>query len=113
MRRGEVWWADLPRPTGSGPGYRHPIVIVQSDHFTVSGISTVIVVTFTSNLRLADAPGNVLVSREDSSLRQDSVINVSQVLTIDKSVLTERVGNLPNSVMSSVETGLLEILGLE
>ena len=113
MRRGEVWWADLPRPVGSAPGYRHPVVIVQNDTFTRSGINTVIIVAFTGNLLLANAPGNVSVSREDSSLRQDSVVNVSQMLTIDKSVLTERVGILPDSVMSSVEAGLMQVLGLE
>ena len=113
MRRGEIWWADLPRPVGSGPGYTRPVVIMQNDAFTDSGIDTVIVVIFTSNLNLAHAPGNVLAPREESPLMQDSVINVSQLLTVDKSVLTDRVGVLPDSVMSSVEAGLLQILGLE
>lgn len=112
MRRGEIWWADLPEPLGSAPGYTRPIVVVQSDEFNESGISTVIVVAVTANLRLANAPGNVLVERADSSLPQDSVGNVSQLLTIDKALLMERAGILPDTIMASVEAGLLEILGL-
>ena len=112
MRRGEIWWADLPEPLGSAPGYTRPIVIVQSDEFNESGIGTVIVVAVTANLRLADAPGNVLVERADSSLPQDSVVNVSQLLTIDKALLMERIEILPDMIMASVEVGLLEILGL-
>ena len=85
---------------------------MQSDEFNESGINTVIVAAFTTNLRLADSPGNVLVERPDSSLPRDSVVNVSQLLTIDKSSLFEQVGTLPDAVMTSVESGLTEILGL-
>lgn len=110
--RGEVWWADLPDPVGSAPGYTRPVVIVQSDEFSESGINTVIVVALTTNLRLANAPGNVLLERTDSSLPRDSVINVSQLLTIDKTLLVERVGILSDTIMAFVEAGLLQILGL-
>ena len=102
----------MPEPVGSGPGYTRPVVILQSDEFNDSGISTVMVVALTTNLRLANAPGNALLERADSSLPRDSVINVSQLLTIDRALLTERVGTLPDTIMASVEAGLLEILGL-
>ena len=115
MRRGEIWWADLadlPDPVGSAPGYTHPIVIAQSNEFNESGISTVIVIALTTNLRLANAPGNVIVERSASSLSRKSVANVSQLLTIDKALLVERVGILPDAVMASVNAGLRTVLGL-
>ena len=112
MRRGEVWWASLPTPTGSGPGHRRPVVVIQSDPFNRSRISTVVVVAVTSNLRLADAPGNVMLEQNVSGLPRDSVINVSQILTVDKSLLTERVGPLPPEIVTSVESGLRLVLGL-
>ena len=83
MYRGEIWWANLPDPVGSEPGYRRPVLIIQDDTFTQSRISTVIVVIVTSNTRLAEAPGNVLLPCEASGLPRDSVANVSQILTID------------------------------
>ena len=106
MRRGEVWWASLPDPLGSGPGYRRPVVIIQSNPFNESRINTVIVALITSNLRLAIAPGNVLVGQGESMLPQDSVVNVSQVLTLDRILLTEFVGNLPGWIMDTVDDGL-------
>ena len=112
IRRGEVWWASLPEPTGSEPGYRRPVVIVQSNDFNDSRINTVVAVVITSNLRLAGAPGNVALSRKESGLRKDSVINVSQVITIDKQLLTERVKMLPSRVFQSVEAGLKLVLKL-
>src|SRR5579864_2311430 len=92
MQRGEVWWSDLPKPVGSGPGYRRPALIVQSNEFYITSIRTVVVEVITSNLELAEAPGNVLCLKRDSGLPQDSVINVSQILAVDKSLLSERVG---------------------
>ena len=89
MRRGEIWWASLQDPQGSGPGYRRPVVIVQSDSFNESRINTVIVAIITSNLILAAAPGNVMIERRVSMLFDDSIANVSQVLTIDRSLLTQ------------------------
>jgi len=97
---------------GSAPGYRHPVVVVSTDTFNESRISTVIVTVITSNLHLAVAPGNVRVSSRDSGLRKDSVVNVSQVLTVDKGVLIERVGHLPAERLGDVEAGLREVMGL-
>jgi mRNA interferase MazF len=110
--RGEIWWATLPDPLGSEPGYRRPVLIVQDDTFTQSRIRTVIVVIITSNTRLAEAPGNVLLPREATGLPQDSVANVSQVFTIDKTVLTERIGSLPSDLQEEVDEGLRMILYL-
>ena len=89
MTRGEIWWASLPAPSGSGPGYRRPVLIIQSNPFNLSRISTVIVAAITSNLSLADAPGNVRVGKADSGLSRPSVVNVSQIVTVDRSLLTQ------------------------
>jgi len=112
MKRGEVWWASLPPPVGSGPGLRRPVVIVQSNPFNDSRIATVVIATITSNLALAEAPGNIRVGKAESGLSKPSVINVSQVLTLDRSYLTERVRALPQPVMNRVDSGLLLVLGL-
>ena len=90
--RGEIWWATLPAPSASEPGYRRPLLIIQSDDFNRSRINTVIAAVITSNLRLSEAPGNVLLSKKDSKLPKKSVANVSQLITVDKSFLTEKVG---------------------
>ena len=84
MQRGEIWWASLPEPVGSEPGYRRPVLIVQSDDFNRSRISTIIAVVITSNTRLAQAPGNVLLTKKLSGLLRDSVANISQIITVDK-----------------------------
>jgi mRNA interferase MazF len=112
MRRGEIWWASLPKPAGSGPGYRRPILVVQSNEFNESSIHTVVAIVLTSNLKLAAAPGNVLCRRRDTSLPKDSVANVSQVITLDKSLLTERAGRMPSRLFQQVEDGLRLVLGL-
>ena len=112
IQRGEVWWADLDDPVGSGPGYRRPIVVVQSNGFNRSRIQTTIVVVLTSNLRLVDAPGNVLVPRVASGLPKDSVANVSQVATLDRDFLTERAGKLPARLLAAVDAGLKLVLDL-
>ena len=112
MRRGEVGWASLPPPAGSGPGFRRPVVVLQSDPFNRSRISTVVVAAVTTNLRLADAPGNVLLEQSVSGLPRDSTINVSLILTLDKSFLTERAGTLPRAILTRVESGLSLVLGL-
>lgn len=112
MRRGEVWWAALPDPSGSGPGYRRPVLVVQVDEFNESRIQTVVVAAITSNLKLAAAPGNVLCRRRDTGLRKDSVVNVSQLLTLDKSFLSQRVRALPAPIVRSVDDGLRLVLGL-
>jgi mRNA interferase MazF len=110
--RGEIWWADLPNPIGSEPGYRRPVLIIQDDTFTQSLIRTVIVVIITSNLELANAPGNVLLPRDATGLSRDSVANVSQIFTVDKVFLTERVGLLPVSLQEEVDEGLRTVLYL-
>ncbi len=112
MRRGEIWWASLPEPEGSGPGFRRPVVVIQSDLFNDSRIGTTVVAAVSSNLRLADAPGNVLVQRGESSLSRDSVINVSQILTLDKSFLTDRVSTLSARIVSEIDEGVHLVLGL-
>lgn len=105
IAQGEVWWADLPQPGGSEPGFRRPVVIVQGDAFNRSALRTTVVVPLTSNLRWGDAPGNVLLSRRATGLPRDSVANVSQVVTLDRSVLTERVGKLPRAKLELVLAG--------
>jgi len=112
VERGEIWWASLPDPVGSGPGYRRPVVIVQSDAFNRSRIQTVIVAAITSNMKLADASGNVRLTRRQSRLPRDSVINISQLLTLDRSLLAERVGRLPQKQLAALEDGLRLVLSL-
>ena len=112
MQRGEIWWASLRPPRGSEPGYRRPVLILQQDDFNRSRIATVIAVILTSNLRLQAAPGNVLLRSRDSNLPKDSVANVSQIVTLDKSVLSERVTTLPTTKLKQIENGIRLILGL-
>ncbi|NMG19764.1 type II toxin-antitoxin system PemK/MazF family toxin [Brasilonema bromeliae] len=112
MQRGEIWWADLPTPVASEPGYRRPVLVIQSDDFNRSRIRTVIVAVLTTNLRLAEAPGNVLVTTDETGLPQDSVVNVSQIITVDKSFLTERVSQVSDRVILLVEDGLRVVLAL-
>ena len=112
MIRGEIWWVSLPTPSASEPGYRRPVLVVQSDAFNRSSIGTVIVASITKNQDLAAAPGNVRITTRQSGLRQPSVVNVSQVLTIGRATLTEKIGALPPAKMAEVERGLLLVLGL-
>ena len=112
MRRGEIWWADLPTPVASEPGYRRPVLIIQSDEFNRSRIRTVIAAVLTTNLRLAEAPGNILVTTDETGLSQDSVVNVSQIITVDKSFLTAQVSQISDRVMLLVEDGLRLVLAL-
>jgi mRNA interferase MazF len=112
MIRGEIWWASLRAPLGSEPAYRRPILIVQADSFNRSKIKTIIAAAVTSNLRLAPAPGNVRLTKRQSGLKRDSVVNVSQVVTLNKSFLTERVGRVPASKLREVDEGLRLVLGL-
>jgi mRNA interferase MazF len=112
MQRGEIWWASLPKPSGSEPGYRRPILIVQSDAFNRSRIATVIGVVITSNLQLAQAPGNVLLPRRYTNLPKPSVANISQIITLAKDFLNEQIGHLPAHLLDQVENGLKMILGL-
>ncbi len=112
MKRGEIWWASLPEPAGSEPGYRRPVLIIQTDEFNRSAIRTVIVAAVTSNRSLAVAPGNVKLSTRGTGLDVISVVNVSQVVTLDKGFLTEKIGQAPPSAMRRIEDGLRLVLGL-
>ena len=111
ISQGEVWWADLSEPTGSGPGFRRPVVVIQSDAFNRSRIATVVCIPLTSNTVWADAPGNTLLPAAITNLPKDSVANGSQVITIDKTLLIERVGKLSRERLELVLSGLDAVLG--
>ena len=112
IRRGEIWWASLRNPAGSGPGCRRPVLVVQTNEFNESRIRTVVIAALTSNLALASAPGNVRCPRRETGLGRDSVVNVSQVITVDRRFLTTRVGALAPARLRAVEEGLRQVLGL-
>ncbi len=112
VERGQIWWAALGEPGGSEPGFRRPVLIVSGDAFNRSRIRTVIAVVLTANLRLIDAPGNVLVSTKASGLLKDSVANVSQVVTLDKEFLTELAGRVTGRLLSDIDSGLRVVLDL-
>lgn len=111
IAQGEIWWADLGEPTGSAPGFRRPVLVVQGDSFNRSRISTVVCVPLTSNLKWAGAPGNVALDTKTSGLPKDSVVNVSQIVTLDRTVLTDRVGVLPKASLELVLYGIDVVLG--
>jgi mRNA interferase MazF len=112
LRRGDIWWASLPAPVGSGPVYRRPVLLIQSDVFNASRIGTVIIVAITSNLDLARAPGNVRLEARLSGLPKDSVVNVSQLATLDRRVLTEHVTSLTEDTLDRVDAGLRLVLAV-
>ena len=111
IAQGEVWWAELPQPSGSGPGFRRPVVIVQGDALNRSRIATVVCVPLTSNLKWADAPGNVLLPARATGLEKDSVANVSQIVALDRGVLAERVGRVSARQLALVLAGIDLVLG--
>lgn len=111
ISQGEVWWADLPAPEGSEPGYRRPVVIVQGDAFNRSAIATIVSVPLTSTMRWADAPGNVRLDARSTGLPRASVANVSQLVALDRGILTERVGKLPRSKVELILAGIDIVLG--
>jgi mRNA interferase MazF len=111
MTRGELWWADFGIPFGSEAGFRRPVLIIQDDSFNRSAIGTVIVIPLTTNLALVDAPGNVIIEKEESGLSKDSVLVVSQVSAIDKQRLLERIGAIETRTIHEVEYGISMILG--
>ena len=112
IARREVWWADLDVPRGSEPGFRHPILIVQADAFNRSRLRTILGVILTSNMRLLDAPGNTLLSAASTGLPKDSVANVTQIVTLDESYLSARVGQVSRKLMAHVDSGLRRVLDL-
>ena len=112
VKRGEIWWASLPERTGSEPGYRRPVVIVQADEFNRSNIRTVICAIVTSNLALARAPGNFSLSPKMSGLQKPSVVNVSQLITVDKRFLSEKIKTIDSHGMAQIDEGLRLVLSL-
>lgn len=111
ISQGDVWWADLGEPVGSGPGFRRPVIVVQGDSFNRSALRTVVAVALTSNLRWAEAPGNVRLSARATGLSRESVANVSQLVALDKSILVERVGRLSSAKLELVLAGIDTVLG--
>ncbi|MEE9344591.1 MAG: type II toxin-antitoxin system PemK/MazF family toxin [Methylococcales bacterium] len=112
IKREEIWWASMGQPRGSEPGYRRPVVITSSNAFNESFIQTVVVVVITTNLRLANAPGNLKILKTKSGLHRDSVVNVSQIITLDKSFLTERIGRLNSKQIILLNEGIRLVLGI-
>lgn len=111
ISQGEIWWADLPSPARSEPGFRRPVVVVQGDALNRSRIATVVCVPLTSNLKWAEAPGNVLLAAHSTRLPKDSVANASQIVALDKTFLTERVGKLSGAKVELLLSGIDVILG--
>lgn len=111
VAQGDVCWADLPEPTGSGPGFRRPVVIVQGDALNRSRLATIVCVPLTSNLKWAEAPGNVLLASRSTGLPRDSVANVSQVVALDRSILGERIAHLPRRQLDLIISGIDVVLG--
>lgn len=113
MTRGEIWWADLGIPFGSEPDFKRPVVVIQDDSFNRSKIQTVIVLSITTNLYLADAPGNVYIEKEGSGLPKSGVVNISQISTLDKKRLIEKIGIISQSSMAEIDYGLKLILNIQ
>ena len=112
VERGQIWWADLGEPAGSEPGFRRPVLVVQSDAFNRSRLRTVLAVVLTSNVRLVDAPGNVLIPAKAAGLPKDSVANVSQIITIDRDFLSELAGRVHGQPLRDIDHGLRLVLAL-
>ena len=112
MIRGEIWWADFGIPLGSEPGFKRPVLIVQNDDFNRSKINTVVVIPLTTNLKLQEAPGNVFLDREVTSLKKDSVAVVSQMSAIDRTRCIEKISKIDSKVMNEIEAGVLLVLGI-
>jgi mRNA interferase MazF len=112
MTRGELWWADFGIPFGSEPGYKRPVLIIQNDFFNNSKINTTIVIPLTTNMILADAPGNILITKRESRLKKDSVITISQIEVIDRQRLIEKITKLEAAIIEKIEDNILFILGI-
>ena len=106
IRQGDIFWIDLGVPQGSDPGYKHPHVIVQNNIFNLSRINTVVVCALTSNLKLSKAPGNILLKKGEGCLKKDSVINISQIITVDKADLVEKIGRLSPARIKQIVDGI-------
>jgi mRNA interferase MazF len=112
MTRGEIWWAQFGVPFGSEAGYKRPVLIVQDDSFNESRIRTIVVVPLTTNLRLAEAPGNVSIKKAESKLTDDSVIMVAQLYALDKDRFIEKISKVNKETMEKVENGMILVLGI-
>jgi mRNA interferase MazF len=112
VKRGEIWWASLEDPIGSGPGYKRPVVVISSNDFNSSKINTVIVAIITSNLNLSEAPGNFELTKKGSGLSRKSVVNISQLITLDKSFLADKTGKLSNKQIEILNDGLKLVLSV-
>ena len=110
INQGDVFWVALPSPVGSAPGYRHPYVVVQNNVFNRGGIGTAVICSLTSNLTRAHSPGNVLLGKGEANLPKPSVVNVSQIFTVDKSQLSERIGSLSRQRVQEILTGIRLLL---
>jgi mRNA interferase MazF len=113
MIKGEIWWAKLPSPRGSEPGKTRPVLVIQGDSFNRSSINTVICAVITSNTNLSSAPANVLIEKSDSGLDKTSVINFSQIVTLDKAYFSQMVSMLPKPVIGKVDKSIKLIFDLE
>jgi mRNA interferase MazF len=112
MTRGELWWADFGIPFGSEPGYKRPVFIIQNDFFNNSKINTTIVIPLTTNLILAGAPGNILITKRESKLKKDSVLTISQIEVIDRQRLLEKITKFDRTIIEKIENNILFILGI-
>ena len=113
MTRGELWWADFGVPFGSEPGYKRPVIIIQNDFFNRSNINTTIVIPLTTNMILADAPGNIILNKNESKLKKDSVITISQIEVIDRQRLTEKISKLDKVTLEKIENNIIFVLGIK
>jgi len=113
MTRGELWWADFGLPFGSEPGYKRPVLIIQNDFFNNSRINTIIVIPLTTNLLLAEAPGNILITKKESKLKKDSVMVISQIEVIDRKRLVEKITALDGTIVNKIEDNIMFILGIK
>lgn len=106
IKQGDIFWIDFGEPKGSAPGYRHPCVVIQNNVFNESKIASVVVCALTSNLKRVKAPGNVLIRKGESNLSKDSVVNISQVVTVDKTDLVEKIGSLSTMKIADIIDGI-------
>ena len=113
MTRGELWWADFGLPFGSEPGFRRPVIIIQNDYFNRSKINTTIVIPLTTNMILADAPGNIIINKKESKLKKDSVITISQIEVIDRQRLVEKITKMDKTILEKIEYSIMFVLGIK
>ena len=112
MTRGELWWVDLGVPFGSESGFRRPVIIFQNDFFNKSQIKTTIIIPLSTNMILAEAPGNIVITKKESRLNKDSVIMLSQVKAIDRARLIEKISKIDRTIMEKIENNIMFILGI-